>query len=87
MWISLQVEEERKNFEKLTDLVEKLQAKIKVQRRLIEEAEETANTSLQKYRQIQLALESAESKAEAAEQSLNKLRTRSRGLIKSPTVA
>uniref|UniRef100_A0AC34QQA2 Myosin heavy chain n=1 Tax=Panagrolaimus sp. JU765 TaxID=591449 RepID=A0AC34QQA2_9BILA len=85
--LQFQVEEERKNFEKLTDLVEKLQAKIKVQRRLIEEAEETANSSLQKYRQVQLALESAESKAEAAEQSLNKLRTRSRGVIKSPTVA
>jgi myosin heavy chain 6/7 len=82
-----QVEEERKNYEKLCDLVEKLQAKVKVQRRLIDEAEESANLNLQKYRQVQLALDAAEERCDTAEHSLNKMRSRSRGVTKSSTVA
>uniref|UniRef100_A0A7E4VFX9 Myosin motor domain-containing protein n=1 Tax=Panagrellus redivivus TaxID=6233 RepID=A0A7E4VFX9_PANRE len=85
--LQFQVEEERKNYEKLCDLVEKLQAKIKVQRRLIDEAEESANLNLQKYRQIQIALEHAEERADTAEGSLNKMRSRTRGVTKSATTA
>lgn len=68
-------------------MVEKLQAKVKVQRRLIDEAEESANLNLQKYRQVQLALDAAEERCDTAEHSLNKMRSRSRGVTKSSTVA
>ena len=96
------VEEERKNYNKLVDLVEKLQAKIKGQRRQIEEAEETANVNLcvqnlgmhpphrgicrQKYRQMQTALDTAEERADAAETNLLRLRSRSQ-IMKSASAA
>lgn len=43
--------------------------------------EEVANMNLQKYRQVQLALESAEERAEIAENSLLKLRSKSRSTM------
>uniref|UniRef100_A0A0K0EJG7 Myosin head n=1 Tax=Strongyloides stercoralis TaxID=6248 RepID=A0A0K0EJG7_STRER len=84
--ITFQLDEEKKNYNKLVELTDKLQAKIKKQRRDIEEAEETANSHLSKYRQIQMAYENAEERADCAEHSLVKLRSRSR-IMKSDTVA
>jgi len=73
-----QIDEDKKNFERLQDLVEKLQGKIKVQKRQLEEAEEVATTNLQKYRQIHHMLEGAEERADVAENSLAKMRTKYR---------
>uniref|UniRef100_A0A0N4ZXJ8 Myosin motor domain-containing protein n=1 Tax=Parastrongyloides trichosuri TaxID=131310 RepID=A0A0N4ZXJ8_PARTI len=84
--IIFQLDEEKKNYNKLVELTDKLQGKIKKQRRDIEEAEETANSHLAKYRQIQMAYENAEERADCAEHSLVKLRSRSR-IMKSDTVA
>uniref|UniRef100_A0A0K0FNS7 Myosin-2 (inferred by orthology to a C. elegans protein) n=1 Tax=Strongyloides venezuelensis TaxID=75913 RepID=A0A0K0FNS7_STRVS len=84
--ITFQLDEERKNYNKLVELTDKLQGKIKKQRRDIEEAEETANSHLAKYRQIQMAYENAEERADCAEHNLVKLRSRSR-IMKSDTVA
>ncbi|KAK6054864.1 myosin head [Cooperia oncophora] len=69
---------DKKNFERLQDLIDKLQNKLKTQKRQIEEAEEVANLNLQKYRQIQHQLEDAEERADVAENSLSKMRAKSR---------
>ncbi|KAI6193321.1 Myosin head [Aphelenchoides besseyi] len=76
--LDFQVEEERKNQLQLTDLVEKLQGKLKVYKRQVDEAEEIAATNLGKYRQIQAALTEAEEARDVAENSLSKLRARNR---------
>ncbi|PIO76295.1 myosin tail [Teladorsagia circumcincta] len=73
--LQFQVEEDKKMFDRLQEMVEKLQQKIRVQKRQIEEAEEVATQNLSKFRQIQLALENAEERAEVAENSLVRMRT------------
>ncbi|CAA95848.1 Myosin-1 [Caenorhabditis elegans] len=72
--LQFQVEEDKKAFDRLQENVEKLQQKIRVQKRQIEEAEEVATQNLSKFRQIQLALENAEERAEVAENSLVRMR-------------
>merc|ERR1719370_1317933 len=47
--LAFQAEEDRKNMERMQDLVEKLQAKIKTYKRQVEEAEEIAAMNLAKY--------------------------------------
>ncbi|KJH51244.1 myosin head [Dictyocaulus viviparus] len=73
--LQFQVEEDKKMFDRLQEMVEKLQQKIRVQKKQIEEAEEVATQNLSKFRQIQLALESAEERADVAENSLARMRT------------
>merc|ERR1711915_744608 len=60
------------------DLVEKLQAKIKTYKRQVEEAEEIAAMNLAKYRKVQHELEDAEERADVAEGSLGKVRSKNR---------
>ncbi|CAJ0577986.1 unnamed protein product, partial [Mesorhabditis spiculigera] len=79
-----QVEEDKKNFERLNTQVEQLHAKIKAQKGQLEEAEELANTNQQKFRQLQLQLDEAEDRAETAEQALTKLRLSSRSGTSGP---
>ncbi|CAJ0963261.1 unnamed protein product, partial [Mesorhabditis belari] len=76
--LQFQIDEDKKNFERLNDLVDKLQTKIKTQKRQIEDAEELANTNLQKFRGIQAQLEDTEERADSAEDSLTKLRSKTR---------
>ncbi|CAJ0945734.1 unnamed protein product, partial [Mesorhabditis belari] len=76
--LQFQVEEDKKAFDRLQELVEKLQARIRVQKRQIEEAEEVATSNLSKFRQIQLALECAEERADVAENSLVRMRSAKR---------
>uniref|UniRef100_A0A915BH75 Paramyosin n=1 Tax=Parascaris univalens TaxID=6257 RepID=A0A915BH75_PARUN len=76
--LQFQVDEDKKNFERMQDLVGKLQDKIKIQKKQLEEAEELANLNLQKYRQLQHQLEDAEERAENAEASVSKMRSKSR---------
>uniref|UniRef100_A0A183FJV7 Paramyosin n=1 Tax=Heligmosomoides polygyrus TaxID=6339 RepID=A0A183FJV7_HELPZ len=76
--LQFQVEEDKKMFDRLQEMVEKLQQKIRVQKRQIEEAEEVATQNLSKFRQIQLALENAEERAEVAENSLVRMRNQKR---------
>ncbi|KAL3095869.1 hypothetical protein niasHS_005628 [Heterodera schachtii] len=68
-------EEERKNYEKLCDLAEKLQVKIRAQKKLLDDTEEKANISLQKYRQFQSSVYNAEERANTAESSLARMRS------------
>ncbi|MCP9266367.1 Myosin-4 [Dirofilaria immitis] len=77
----------QKNAERTRDLIEKLQNKLKSQKKQIEEAEELANVNLQKFRQIQHQLDDAEERADHAENSLSKMRAKSRsGMTASPGV-
>ncbi|CAJ0961850.1 unnamed protein product, partial [Mesorhabditis belari] len=76
--LQFQVDEDKKTAERMYDLVEKLQTKIKTYKRQIEEAEGLATTNLNKYRQMQHQLEDAQERAEAAENSLQKFRIKSR---------
>ena len=79
--LQFQVEEDKKSSERMYDLVEKLQAKLKTYKRQAEEAEQLASVNLAKYRQIQHHLEDAEERADVAENSLTKIRSKSRSSI------
>ncbi|MCP9264596.1 Slow myosin heavy chain 1 [Dirofilaria immitis] len=77
-------EEDRKNSDRLTELVDKLQGKIKVYKRQVEEAEEVAAINLGKYRQLQTQLDDANERADIAENSLAKLRSKNRASTIAP---
>merc|ERR1712141_278342 len=76
--LAFQSDEDRKNQERLTDMIEKLNVKIKTYKRQVEEAEEIAAVNLAKYRKVQHELEDAEERADMAENTLAKLRAKTR---------
>merc|ERR1712242_15489 len=78
-----QQEENKKNQDRITDLVEKLQQKIKSYKKQIEEAEEIAATNLAKYRKVQQDLEETEERSKLCETSIMKYRA-SRGPSMTP---
>ena len=55
--LTFQYEEDRKNHDRMTDLVDKLQMKLKTYKKQIEEAEEVAALNLAKYRKAYQELE------------------------------
>ena len=61
-------EEDQKNHERMQELVDKLQNKVKSYKKQIEEAEEIAALNLAKYRKVAGALGDAEASADANEQ-------------------
>ena len=61
-------EEDQKNHERMQELVDKLQNKVKSYKKQIEEAEEIAALNLAKYRKVAGALGDAGAAADAAEQ-------------------
>ncbi|VDK27060.1 unnamed protein product [Gongylonema pulchrum] len=83
--LQFQVDEDKKGAERMYDLIEKLQAKIKTYKRQLEEAEQLATHNLGKYRQLQHMLEDAEERADIAENSLSKMRAKSR-FVAQPVV-
>merc|ERR1712079_272538 len=78
-----QQEENKKNQDRITDLVDKLQQKIKSYKKQIEEAEEIAAINLAKYRKAQQDFEEAEERSRLAENNVNKYRT-ARGVSLTP---
>merc|ERR1719225_2591818 len=58
--LQFQQDEDRKNQDRITELAQKLQQKIKVYKKQIEEAEEIAALNLAKYRKSQQELEETE---------------------------
>merc|ERR1711923_568148 len=78
-----QQEENKKNQDRITDLVEKLQQKIKSYKKQIEEAEEIAAINLAKYRKVQQDLEETEERSKLCETSIMKYRA-SRGPSMTP---
>uniref|UniRef100_F1KQ55 Myosin-3 n=1 Tax=Ascaris suum TaxID=6253 RepID=F1KQ55_ASCSU len=82
--LEFQCEEDRKNSDRLTELVDKLQVKIKVYKRQVEEAEEVAAVNLGKYRQLMTQVDDANERADIAENSLAKLRSKNRASTIGP---
>lgn len=76
--LMFQSEEEKKSQFRLTDLVEKLQNKIKAYKRQIEETEEIASVNLGKFRKVQHELEDANERADQAESQVTKIRAKNR---------
>merc|ERR1712066_896953 len=77
--LTFQAEEDRKNHERMQDLVDKLQQKIKTYKRQIEEAEEIAALNLAKFRKAQQELEESCERADACENAVTKMRAKARG--------
>merc|ERR1712211_120486 len=72
--LAFQIEEDKKNQDRMSDLATKLQAKIKTYKKQIEEAEEIAALNLAKFRKAQQELEETEERARMAEGQLTPLR-------------
>merc|ERR1712105_119457 len=70
--LTFQSDEDKKNHERMQDLVDNLQQKTKTYKRQIEEAEEIAALNLAKFRKAQQEYEECESRAECAEQTASK---------------
>ena len=82
--LSFSQEEDAKNHERMQELVDKLQNKVKRYKKQIEEAEEIATLNLAKFRKVQSDLEQAEEKADINEHVLAKYKTKSRGTSLAP---
>merc|ERR1712106_882267 len=74
----LQSEEDRKNIIILQESLEKLNEKIKMYKRQLEEQESISNSNIMRVKKFQRELESSESRAEEAESTLNQFRSRER---------
>merc|ERR1712054_247768 len=77
-------EEDCKNHERMQELVDKLQNKVKAYKKQIEEAEEIAALNLAKFRKVQADLEQAEERADINEQVLAKYKAKGRGTSLGP---
>merc|ERR1712027_257965 len=77
-------EEDCKNHERMQELVDKLQNKVKSYKKQIEEAEEIAALNLAKFRKVQADLESSEERADINEQVLAKYKAKGRGASVAP---
>merc|ERR1712012_1347409 len=74
----LQSEEDRKNILILQESLDKLNEKIKMYKRQLEEQEQISNSNIMRVKKFQRELEAAETRAEEAESSLNSFRSRAR---------
>ena len=74
----LQSEEDRKNIIILQESLDKLNEKIKMYKRQLEEQESISNANIMRVKKFQRELEGAESRAEEAESTLNQFRSRER---------
>merc|ERR1711913_256380 len=77
-------EEDHKNHERMQELVDKLQNKVRCYKKQIEEAEEIAALNLAKFRKVQADLESSEERADINEQVLAKYKAKARGASTGP---
>jgi len=75
---TFRAEEDRKNAERMRDLVDKLQSQIRTYKKQIEEAEEIATINLTKFRKAQVDLTEACERADVTEQACAKYRARGR---------
>merc|ERR1711994_489582 len=72
--LSFQIEEDKKNQDRMTELAAKLQQKIKTYKKQIEEAGEIAALNLAKFRKAQQELEETEDRTKMAEAQLSMVR-------------
>merc|ERR1712198_213775 len=69
--LAFQIDEDKKNQDRMSELAAKLQEKIKTYKRQIEEAEEIAALNLAKFRKAQQELEETDERAKLAEAKLS----------------
>ena len=81
-----QMDEDRKNHERMQVLVDQLQGKIKSFKKQIEEAEEIAALNLAKYRQVQANLSASGERADLTEHALARTKARGRSCSRGPMV-
>merc|ERR550539_1930840 len=74
----LQSEEDRKNILILQESLDKLNEKIKMYKRQLEEQEQISNSNIMRVKKFQRELESCEARANEAESSLNSFRSQQR---------
>ena len=70
--------------QRMQELVDKLQNKVRCYKKQIEEAEEIAALNLAKFRKVQADLESSEERADINEQVLAKYKAKARGASTGP---
>merc|ERR1712039_10367 len=73
--LSFQQDEDHENQDQMSELANKLQAKIKTYKKQIEEAEEIAALNLAKFRKAQQELEETEDRTKMAEAQLSMVRS------------
>merc|ERR1712024_78032 len=78
--------EDHKNHERMQELVDKLQNKVKTYKKQIEEAEEIAALNLAKFRKVQTELEQSEERADINEQVLAKMKAKSTAASVGPSL-
>ncbi|VDM97939.1 unnamed protein product [Thelazia callipaeda] len=76
--IKLQLDEDQKAFTRLDELMNKLQKSLKAQKIHLDENSNLVLSNQQKYRELLMQLENAEERAAVAENSLLRMRTKSR---------
>ena len=74
-------DEDRKNHERMQNLVDQLQLKIKTYKKQIEEAEEIASLNLAKFRQVQAQLGETTERADLNEKALAKTKAVTMGSV------
>merc|ERR1712203_1321716 len=77
-------DEDRKNAEKMQELVEKLQNQVRTYKKQIEEAEEIAAMNLAKFRKTQVDMQESLERADINEQALARFRARGRSMSVAP---
>ena len=83
--LAMQSEDDKKSLSRLQELNDQLNAKVKSYRRQCEEVEEVAALNLSKFRKVQQEFEDAAERADTAENSVLKYRTKSMSRL-SPQV-
>lgn len=76
--IAYQSEEDKKSVQRLQEMSDKLQNKVKTYKLQSEEGEENASINLGRYRKIQHEVDEAQERAELAEANLQNLRVKSK---------
>jgi len=79
--LAFQIDEDKKNQDRMSELATKLQQKIKTYKKQIEEAEEIAALNLAKYRKAQQELEENEERSKMAEAQMSVVRNSRGGSI------
>jgi myosin heavy chain 6/7 len=78
--LTFRQDEDRKNNERMQELVDKLQQQVRTYKRQIEEAEEIAAINLAKFRKAQVDMQESLERADISEQALAKSRVRGRSM-------
>merc|ERR1712242_135107 len=78
--LTFRQDEDRKNAEKMQELVEKLQNQVRTYKKQIEEAEEIAAMNLAKFRKTQVDMQESLERADINEQALARFRARGRSI-------